>query len=66
MSNLDDSIGKLLLKLQQDDPDTFLKLMKQARKESPELFEEDIDEQNKKIDEYNLKVEEYNKTIKDD
>ena len=39
MSNLDDSIGKLLLDLQKDDPEIFHKLMKKAREESPELFE---------------------------
>ena len=66
MSNLDDSIGKLLLELQKDDPDTFLKLMRKAREENPELFEEDIDEDNKKIDEYNRKVEDYNKKIEGD
>jgi len=66
MSNLDDSIGKLLLELQKDDPDTFLKLMRKAREENPELFEEDIDEDNKKIDEYNRNVEEYNKKVEKD
>ena len=63
MSNLDESIGKLLLDLQKDDPDTFKELMRRARKENPELFEEDIDEENKKIDEYNREVEEYNKKV---
>ena len=48
MSNLDESIGKLLLDLQKDDPDTFKELMKRAREESPELFEENVDEENKK------------------
>lgn len=43
MSNLDDSIGKLLLDLQKEDPDTFKKLMKKAKKENPELFEDDIE-----------------------
>ena len=66
MSNLDDSIGKLLLDLQKDDPETFHKLMKKAREESPELFEEDIDEGNKKIEEYNQKVDEYNKKVEED
>lgn len=66
MSNLDDSIGKVLLDLQKNDPETFHKLMKQAREENPELFEEDIDENNKKIDEYNRKVDEYNKEVEDD
>ena len=66
MSNLDESIGKLLLNLQKDDPNTFQKLMKQARKQSPELFEEDIDDDNKKIDEYNRKVDEYNKKVEEE
>lgn len=39
MSSLDDSIGKLLLELQKDDPDTFKRLMKQAQQENPELLE---------------------------
>jgi len=38
VSNLDDSIGKILLDLQKDDPDTFKKLMKKAQAENPELF----------------------------
>ena len=42
MVNLDDSIGKILLDLQRDDPDTFQKLIKRAKKENPELFEDDI------------------------
>ena len=63
MSNLDDSIGKVLLDLQKDDPETFKKLMKKAQDESPELFEENIDEDNREIDEYNRKVDEYNKKI---
>ena len=66
MSTLDDSIGKLLLDLQNDDPDTFKKLMKRAQEENPELFEVDIDEDNKKIDEYNREVEEYNKKVDND
>jgi len=49
MSNLDEFIGKILLNLQQEDPDTFKKLMKKAQKENPELFEDCIDEYNKKI-----------------
>ena len=65
MSRLDDSIGKLLLDLQKDDPETFHKLMKQAREETPELFEDGIDEGNKKIDEYNRKVDEYNKKVEE-
>ena len=63
MSNLDESIGKILLGLQKDDPGTFKELMRRAREESPELFEEDIDEENKKIDEYNRRVDEYNKKV---
>ena len=66
MSNLDDSIGKLLLNLQKDDPETFHKLMKKAQNQNPELFEEDIDEDNKKIDEYNRKVDEYNNKVEGD
>ncbi|MDH5430372.1 MAG: hypothetical protein OEW78_00610 [Nitrosopumilus sp.] len=60
MSNLDESIGKVLLELQKDDPDTFKKLMKKAQEENPELFE---DEENRKIDEYDLEVDEHNKKI---
>jgi len=63
MSNLDDSIGKILLELQRDDPDTFKKLLKRAQEEHPELFEGDIDDENKKIEEYNRKVDKYNKEI---
>jgi len=51
MSNLDESMWKLLLELQKDDPDTFKKLMKRAQEENPELFEVDLDEHNKKINE---------------
>ena len=40
MSNLDDSIGKILLELQKDDPESFKKLMKKALEENPEIFEE--------------------------
>jgi phosphate uptake regulator len=65
MSNLDNSIGKLLLDLQKDDPETFKKLMEKAYAENPELFDDEIDEDNKKIDEYNRKVDEYNKKIED-
>ena len=66
MSNLDESIGQLLLDLQKNDPNTFKKLMKLAKEENPELFEGDIDDDNKKIDEYNRKIEEYNQKIDDD
>ena len=60
MSNLDGNIGKLLLDLQKNDPDTFKKLMRKAQGEHPDLFEDSIDEENKNIDEYNRKVDEYN------
>ena len=62
MSNLDKSIGKILLDLQKDDPDSFKKLMKKAQEENPALFE-DVDSENKEINEYNLKIDEYNKKI---
>ncbi|WP_428326993.1 hypothetical protein [Nitrosopumilus sp.] len=62
MSNLDDSIGKILLELQKDDPETFAKLMKKAQEENPEFFD-DTDGENKEIEEYNKKVEEYNRTV---
>ena len=65
MSNLDASIGKILLDLQREDPDTFKKLMKKAQKENPELFEDSMDKENKKIDEYYLIVDENNKKIYD-
>ena len=65
MSNLDDSIGKILLDLQKDDPDTFKKLMKKAQVENPELFENSIDAENMEIDEYNQKIDEYNNKIDD-
>ncbi|MFQ5440814.1 MAG: hypothetical protein ACE5DL_05060 [Nitrosopumilaceae archaeon] len=48
MSILDDSIGKLLLDLQKNDPDSFKILMKKAQEEHPELFETSIDKENKK------------------
>lgn len=63
MSNLDESIGKILLELQKDDPDTFRKLMKKAQEENPELFDNSLDEENKEIDEYNRKVDEYNDKV---
>ena len=66
MSNLDGSIGELLLNLQKDDPESFHKLMKKAQKQNPELFEDDVDEGNKKIDEYNRKVDEYNNKVEED
>ena len=63
MSNLDDSIGKILLDLQKDDPESFKKSMEKALQENPELFENSIEEENKEIEEYNRQVEEYNKEI---
>lgn len=63
MSNLDESIGKILLELQKDDPDTFKKLMKKAQDENPELFENTVDAENTEIDEYNKKIDEYNDKI---
>ena len=63
MSNLDDSIGKILLDLQKDDPESFKKLMEKALQENPELFENSIEDENKEIEEYNRKVQEYNKEI---
>jgi len=63
MSNLDDSIGKILLDLQKDDPETFKKLMKKAQDENPELFEDSIDQENSEIDEYNRKIDEYNNNL---
>ena len=63
MSNLDNSIGKILLDLQKDDPETFKKLMKKAQEENPELFEDSIDSENSDIDEYNRKIDEYNNNI---
>ena len=63
MSNLDESIGKILLELQKDDPDTFKKLMKKAQTENPELFESTVDAENAEIDEYNKKIDEYNDKV---
>lgn len=63
MSNLDDSIGKILLDLQKDDPESFKKLMEKALQENPELFENSIEDENKEIEEYNRQVEQYNKEI---
>jgi len=37
--------------------------MKKAMRDNPELFEDSIDEDNKRIDEYNQKIDEYNKKI---
>ena len=37
--------------------------MRKAQEENPELFETEIDENNKEIDEYNRKIEEYNKKV---
>ncbi len=63
MVNLDDSIGNLLLDLQKNDPETFSKLMKKAKDENPELFEDDVDVENKEIDEYNRMIDEHNRKI---
>ena len=63
MSNLDDSIGKILLDLQKDDPESFRKLMAKALQENPELFESSIEDENKEIEEYNRQVEKYNNEI---
>lgn len=63
MSNLDESIGKLLLDLQKDDPDSFKKLMKKAQEENPNLFEVDTNSENEEIEKYNLEIDEYNKKI---
>jgi len=65
MSNLDESIGKILLDLQKEDPDTFKKLMKKAQEDNPELFEGDVDANNKKIDEYNHEIDRYNKKVEE-
>ena len=65
MSNLDESIGKILLELQKEDPDTFKKLMEKAQEDNPELFEGDVDEDNREIDKYNHEVDEYNKKIEE-
>ena len=66
MGNLDDSIGKLLLDLQKNDPESFKKLMEKALKENPELFDDSIDDQNKEIEQYNRQVEKYNNEIDED
>ncbi|MEX0861514.1 hypothetical protein [Nitrosopumilus sp.] len=63
MSNLDESIGKILLELQKSDPGTFKELMRKAQKENPELFEADSDRDNEEIEKYNLEIDEYNKKI---
>lgn len=62
MSNLDDSIGKLLLDLQKNDPDTFKKLLEKTKEENPELFENNIDEDLEKINEFD-QVDEYNEEV---
>ena len=65
MSDLDDSIGKILLDLQKEDPETFKKLMKKAQEENPELFDS-TDTENAEIEEYNQKIDEYNRKIDED
>ena len=37
--------------------------MKKAQEEHPELFDDDIDAENKEIDEYNLKIDEHNNKV---
>lgn len=49
MSNLDESIGEILLNLQREDPITFKKLMKKAQEENPELFDENMSEEIKNM-----------------
>ena len=66
MGNLDDSIGKLLLDLQKNDPESFKKLMEKALTENPELFDDSIDDENKEIEQYNRQVEKYNNEIDED
>jgi len=66
MSNLDDSIGKILLDLQKEDPDTFKKIMKKVQDKNPELFVNSIDIENVEIDDYNRKIDEYNNNIDKD
>ena len=63
MSNLDDSIGKILLDLQKEDPEDIQEIDGKSSKENPELFENDIDVENKAIEEYNQEIDEYNKKI---
>ena len=41
MSNLDDSIGKILLDLQKDDPESFKKLMEKIKQIEEREDEED-------------------------
>ena len=66
MSNLDDSIGKILWDLQKNDPESFKKLMQKALKENPELLESTIEDENKEIEEYSRQVEQCNKEIDED
>jgi len=60
MNNLDDSIGKLLLDLQKNDPDTFKKLLEKVKEENPELFENNIDTDLEKINGF-YQVDKYDK-----
>ena len=41
-------------------------LMKKAQEDNPELFEEDVDEDNREIDEYNQEVDKYNKKVEEE
>jgi len=63
MNNLDDSIGKLLLDLQKNDPDTFKKLLEKVKEENPELFENNIDTDLEKINGF-YQVDKYDKKDK--
>jgi hypothetical protein len=49
MSNLDDSIGKILLELQKDDPDTFKKLMKKLKKNTQNYLMMTLMQKTKKL-----------------
>ena len=40
MDDLDESIGKILLELQKDDPDLFLEILKKTKEEEIELPDE--------------------------
>jgi hypothetical protein len=40
MDDLDESIGKILLELQKDDPDLFLEILKKTKEGDMELLDE--------------------------
>jgi len=63
MDDLDDSIGKILLNLQKNDPETFKKLMKKTLEENPELLDDSIDIDNAEIEKYNNQIDDYNNKI---